>query len=74
MIENENRKTLMKPDPDNLREMEAFVMQMRAIEESKDDESTNEAQFAKLTRELEELECEMESINDRKKKIQLISD
>ena len=74
MIENENRKTLVRPDEDNLREMEAFVMQMKAIEESKDDESTNEAQFAKLTRELEELECEMESINDRKKKIQLISD
>ena len=49
-------------------------MKMKAIEESKDGDVTDEAEFARLTKELDELSAEMESINDRKKKMQLIGD
>lgn len=49
-------------------------MKMKAIEESKDGAVTDEAEFARLTKELDELSAEMESIKDRKKKMQLIGD
>ena len=73
-IENDNRKNMEKPDAADEREMEAFQMQMSRIEESKDGAQNEEAEFAKLTRELDELNEMMEGIKERKKKIQLISD
>ena len=47
---------------------------MKGIEESKDAAQNEEAEFAKLTRELDELNEMMEGLKERKKKIQLISD
>ena len=47
---------------------------MSRIEEAKEGASNDDADFARLTKELEELGAEMDSINHRKKKIQLISD
>ena len=73
-IENDNRKKLEKPDPSNVREYEAFLMQIKAIEESKDGSLNTDAEFARLTTELDELGAEMDCIKERKKKIQLISD
>ena len=49
--------------------MDAFRVQMARIEEAKDGASHDDAEFARLTKELEELGAEMDSINQRKKKI-----
>ena len=68
-IENDNRKKLEEPDPDNEREMDEFRMKMNAIMEQKDDDVTDDAEFARLTKELEELGAEMDGIKERKKKM-----
>lgn len=47
---------------------------MQSIQESKDNQGNEEAQFAKLTSEIETLTDELALINSRKKKIQLIND
>ena len=73
-IANDNRKKLEKPDEAEEREYEAFKMQMQSIQESKDNQGNEEAQFAKLTSEIETLTDELALINSRKKKIQLIND
>ena len=73
-IENDNRKKLEKPDGENERDLDAFRVQMARIEEAGDGAADDDADFARLTRELEELGAEMDSINSRKKKMQLVSD
>lgn len=47
---------------------------MARIAEAGDGATEDDAAFAKYTRELEELGAEMDSINSRKKKMQLVSD
>ena len=59
---------------DNERDLDAFRIQMARIEEAGDGASRDDADFARLTKELEELGAEMDSIKNRKKKIQLIGD
>ena len=54
--------------------MDEFRMKMNAIMEQKDDDVTDDAEFARLTKELEELGAEMDGIKERKKKMQLIGD
>ena len=63
-----------KPNTDNEREMDEFRMQIKAIEEQGDGAGDGEAEFARLTKELDELSAEMDSIKERKKKMQLIGD
>lgn len=54
--------------------MDAFRVQMARIEEAGDGATDDDAAFARLTKELEELGAEMDSIKSRKKKMQLVSD
>ena len=49
--------------------MDAFRVQMARIEEAGDGATDDDAAFARLTKELEELGAEMDSIKSRKKKM-----
>lgn len=73
-ISNDNRRNITKPPMGDERAMEAYDNQMRALENTADDQEAKEAEYARLQREMQTLGSELESIQERKRNMQLIND
>ena len=74
-IANENRRNLTKPqDQDDELAQEAYEHQMQVLLATEDDTEKRESDFANLQSEQQQLEGELDSLNTRKKNMQLIND
>lgn len=74
-IANEHKQTLNRPPPKTEREQEEIEKQMLQIEKNAEiGEPNDEAEYARCSRELQYLQCELEQINEKKKNFLTISD
>ena len=71
---NENRRQLEQPSGENEQENEAYQQKMQLLMNTKDDMEARESKFAKIQSEQQVLTAELESLQDRKKNMQLIND
>ena len=73
-IANENRRKIEKPDEDDEHAVESYDAKMRVLMATKDDMEAMENEYATLQTEEQQLQPELESLNVRKKNMQLIND
>jgi len=73
-IANENRRKIERPDKDNELATEKFEHQMKLLSGTSDETEKRESEFANLLAEEKHLTDELETLNERTKNMQLITD
>ena len=73
-IANENRRQIERPDQDDEHAKENYEAKIQHLMAMKDETEERETEYAHLSHEEQNLTAELESLNDRRKNMQLIND
>lgn len=74
-IANDDKQNLNGPAPKNEREYEKKEAMMRQFEQNADEnEPCDDVDYIKCVRELQQLQAELDSINERKRNVELVAD